>query len=263
MPLEIRQVGSLIDFLTALLDDGTNLLWFRGQGCSRRSLLPSLLRCLPEVDAAYLLGVEQRLITRFRQRSLPYWPEGYPQEDWEHLFAMQHYGLPTRLLDWSQNALVAAYFASQHDVSRCECESGACRPTVWALDPVSLNRNNSRLEGYGDAIKVLATSDSAIEPWAPSVDSIPFAPWPIALYGTHNSPRIVAQQGTFTVSGKELIPLEQCPAVTSHVGVLTKFVLLCSHAEIADGLRRLGTSQAAVFPDLSGVSADIMVEELG
>ena len=33
------------------------------------------------------------------ERSLPFWAAGYPQGKWEHLFSMQHHGIPTRLLD--------------------------------------------------------------------------------------------------------------------------------------------------------------------
>ena len=206
---------------------------------------------------------EQRLITRFRQRSLPFWPEGYPQIDWDQLFAMQHFGIPTRLLDWTENAVVATYFASDHDQSRCECGTNSCKPTLWVLDPVQLNRLNSRLEGYGEAISVLATSDDAIEPWAPGTEDTRFAPWPIAIYGTHNSSRIVAQQGTFTVAGKEDKALDAVPAVADNHGVLEKILIDIEHPELMKELKILGVTRGTVFPDLTGLSDDITTAELG
>lgn len=263
MALDEQTVGSVSEFVSLLLADGGNeLRWFRGQGCHSRTLTPSLVRRMDPFSAAELLRVERRLITRFRQRSLPFWPEGYPQQDWEHLFAMQHHGLPTRLLDWSENALMGLYFAVDHDPGRCECGTASCRPTVWVLRPIQLNRHNSRLDGYGDSVSVLATSDPAIEPWAPGTDETRFAPWPIAMYGTHNSRRIVAQQGAFTAAGKEGTPLEEAPAVAENGGVLQKIEVAADTDEIRRELRLLGVSRATVYPDLVGVAADIADEEL-
>lgn len=263
MALETTDVADLSGLITQLLttvDDG--IRWFRGQGCELRPLVPSLIRKLVPYSAASLIAMESRLITRFRQRSLPFWPEGYPQTDWEHLFAMQHYGVPTRLLDWSESALMAAYFAADHDPARCECGRGACQPTLWVLDPIALNRRNSRLDGYGDAIAILATSDDAIESWAPGAEETRFAPWPVALYGTHNSDRIMAQQGTFTVWGKANDALESAPAVTDNAGVLKKIVLRTNHERVMRSLRLLGVSRAAVYRDLPSLSLDIAAMEL-
>ncbi|MEJ7714512.1 MAG: hypothetical protein WKF40_01910 [Thermoleophilaceae bacterium] len=106
------------------------------------------------------------------------------------------------------------------------------------LDPVSLNRRNSRLDGYGDA-SILATSDEAIDSWAPGTEETRFAPWPVALYGTHNSARIAAQQGTFTVAGKEAASLDQAPAVTENEGVLEKIVIEVPHHTLMQDLRTL------------------------
>src|SRR5450759_3207015 len=89
--------------------DPDRLLWFRGIQCDRFELLPKIMRDGKDIEQVF--EREIRLLTRFRQRSMAYWPAGYPQNDWEHLFAMQHYGLPTRLLDWSENVFVAAHFA--------------------------------------------------------------------------------------------------------------------------------------------------------
>lgn len=174
---------------------------------------------------------------------------------------MQHFGVPTRLLDWSESALVGTYFAADHDSSRCEC-GGTCEPTLWVLDPIRLNRLNPRLDGYGDAVRILATSDNALESWAPGTEDARFAPWPVAIYGTHNSARIVAQQGTFTVAGKTDASLEDSPAVRDNDGVLEKIRIKDTRERIMLNLRTLGLTRSAVFPDLAGLSHDITEAEM-
>lgn len=258
--LQHEAVDSVVALTQYVLDrPSRRLLWFRGQGCNHRALTTSLGRRLTSNDPSHLLKVERRLITRFRQRSLPLWPEGYPQQDWEHLFAMQHYGVPTRLLDWSESLLVATYFAADHDPTRCECGAGDCFPTIWLLDPVALNQRNSRLEGTG--LEILTTSDNAAQAWAPGVSEEQFAPWPMALHGTHNSGRIAAQLGTFIVWGKEPEPLEASSPVQQDDAVLSKVVLNVTHEELREELRLLGVRRSSVYPDLVGLAYDITEEE--
>jgi hypothetical protein len=237
--------------------------WFRGQGCDSYKLSPSLWRHLrpktgaTEVEPGQVLEMERRLLTRFRQRSLPYWPAGYPQTDWEHLFAMQHYGVPTRLLDWSTNLLMGVYFALDHEVSTCSCGTGNCKPTIWLLDPVLMNQTNKRLDGV--PVGVLATSDEDVAPWSPGVAETRFAPDPVAIHGTYNSDRIAAQSGAFTVGGKTVKPVDDLDLAQ---GVLCKITLESPRENIKKQLQLLGITKSAVYPGLAEAAYDITQEEI-
>ncbi len=121
-------------------------LWFRGLSKSSYECEPQLFRedeVVREaygvigpngVDHAKLQAVEQYLLSRFkvsaRQHvSLP----DSAMAEW--LSVLQHYKIPTRLLDWSKNALVALYFAVHKDDGK---HAARLSRSVWVLDPRAL-----------------------------------------------------------------------------------------------------------------------------
>ena len=60
------------------------------------------------------------------------------------MFFMQHYGVPTRLLDWTENPFVAIYFAlvSMEDIKNVDAAIWMCDPVAWnraALEHISFN----------------------------------------------------------------------------------------------------------------------------
>ena len=74
--------------------------WFRGHRCSDYKLIPSLFRGFTDPDGkdwTEIFGKESDLFWEFAARAREL--HGVIEEDWDILFAMQHYGTPTRLLD--------------------------------------------------------------------------------------------------------------------------------------------------------------------
>jgi FRG domain len=87
---------------------GSTENFFRGHEDSRFELTPSLLRKLPEGAWQYLPN-EDRLC---KELLIAHYDEFQrDQYCFDRLVRMQHYGLPTRLLDISGNPLVALFFA--------------------------------------------------------------------------------------------------------------------------------------------------------
>ena len=79
-------------------------LWYRGCGELKHKLTPSLYRHPTITAVKELIQLEAQIMTRFRERALPYL-ERSVAEDWDFLFLMQHYGVPTRLLDWTETLM--------------------------------------------------------------------------------------------------------------------------------------------------------------
>ncbi len=250
--IEANSITSLVKAVTGLratLEQG-RFLWFRGVDTGRHTLLPKLLR--DGKDSAAVFEREERLATRFRQRSIAYWPAGHPQNDWEHLFAMQHYGIPTRLLDWTENVFVAAYFALSS--APAKKKSGDC-PVVWTLDPVAWNRSMPGLSEHGPAVQVLTTADEFAEAYRPQTTRKRWRS-PVAIYGTHNSARIVAQRGTFVVWGDNTDSLE-----AHNKGHLRKIRLTGEREAMYQDLRFLGFTETMVYPELTYLATEISQAE--
>src|SRR5690349_4347107 len=87
---------------------GTVRLWYRGQANESWGLQPG------EYRPGAIINSDQ-IRSEFHLRALPLL-RYLPRSDWEWSFLMQHYGLPTRLLDWTTGSLLGLYFAVRSGV---------------------------------------------------------------------------------------------------------------------------------------------------
>ena len=120
-------ISSIISSLREYFDGSTDV-WFRGQPTFDCKLTPSIFR--QGKSFGYQFD-ESKMYEEFNRRYAE--QSGSHKDVYEWLTLMQHYGIPTRLLDWTTNLLVALYFSCNRDTE----EDGA----LFVFDPAILLRD--------------------------------------------------------------------------------------------------------------------------
>lgn len=218
------------------------LAWFRGVSDSKHRLYPSLLRPRNSISKSH----ERTLFEEFTDFD----EEGHAKRDsWERLVRMQHYGIPTRLLDWTEVFGVALYFALKP-----ADRSAPSSPSIWILNPFSLAQM-ARKNGEDKSIGVFHRENDAdyfdqflsrSEPTWPFEAPMPYRPPKL-------TPRIRAQKGFFTVHGTDSRPLD---AIFRDC---VRQVRLPPNAftEAEKFLQLAGIDSYSLFPDFEGFSRRI------
>src|SRR5208337_4831470 len=149
--------------------------------------------------------------------------------DWDWLAIAQHHGLATRLLDWTTNPLNAAYFAVREP------------------------RKKRAASAHGPAVIHAARF---VEPFKPSAETLleePLKSDSVAIFRPrYVVPRIVRQEGLFTVHGPPETPLESREGIVD----LEQIVIAEPYrTNLLAELARYGVNHASLFPDLDGLSS--------
>jgi hypothetical protein len=234
----ISQITDLLNASRQVLDVWRHP-WWRGQGQIDWKLQPKVHRIL--AHDIY----EANIIAKFMQLA----PSRHAQcpganDHAKWLFLAQHYGLPTRLLDWSESPLVALYFAVAND------ENDAKSGTLWALDPFGLNFS----------IKGKPIIASSADPDVVRLVDLAFThsseqtKEALAVFPDEVDIRLMVQFAGFTIHGSSQ-PLEKYAKVRIF---LRKFVIPArSKAQLRNELKALGIRQRSIFPDLYNLSQDL------
>ncbi|MDR9498432.1 MAG: FRG domain-containing protein [Hydrogenovibrio sp.] len=245
----IQSYMQIVQDLPGVWELNPSALWFRGVKESSYSLVPGC------VWRGINLEVEDSCVAEFliHYRSL----FQYSVQDPLELYAlMQHYGLPTRLLDWTSSPLIALYFALENE--------SATHNTVWVMSPVDLNKITVGLEV--NIVPKANIEHCFIKPWLPVMlrdggqDDVP--PYPFAIKHPLVNPRISAQKGCFTFHGNQKDGIEKYFQASGNE-CIAKLVLKTpsKRSEILQQLYSLGFKEDDIYRDLSSLTKRILREQ--
>lgn len=211
-----HRIQNFIDFHEIVEKYDARSVVYRGVKSVGFPLLPKIGRVVPPDSADSREQNEQEILRLFKERAFQYL-NFTPTSDWDWLAVGQQYGLPTRLLDWTDNPLVACFFAIDESTD----EDGV----IYAY------RDNSYI-----------SVDAHTDPFRyKSVGK--FIPG-------HFVQRITTQGGLFTIHPNPYEPFESQDMekiiVPSEI-----------QAELRDTLNKYGVNQFSLFPSLDGLAAHI------
>jgi hypothetical protein len=202
-----------------LVTETTKLRGFIFRGVKRaitHKLIPRAGRG-PTRDTRKVLRAEQHILKDFKRTALPF-IAFQPNNDWEWLALAQHHGLPTRLLDWTTNPLVAAYFA-------CTGSSEGEDSAVYAF------REGKFLDLTANQNPFVVKSAALVRP-------------------ATVAPRIAAQDGVFTVHPDPRV-------VFTHTTLKTLTISSSKRYQILRDISSNGINIEKLFPGLDGLCARI------
>ena len=115
-----KQIATFEDFHRAVEAYSGKTVIFRGVRSTEHKLVPKIGRYKKFKKSRDTVREERYMLRLFKEQAVSYMAT-IPDNNWEWLAIMQHHGMPTRLLDWTRNPLVAAYFAvrKEHDGDSC------------------------------------------------------------------------------------------------------------------------------------------------
>ena len=213
---------------------------FRGQADADNLLLPSLGRITSEGKS--IIEEERNMIEMARYKLPSVFRKDL--EPLELLALLQHHGIPTRLLDVSENALVGLYFAC-HDNELTRSKDG---------EVILFQTDDINVSNYPVANKIAACYQSN-EPVINDSDDILF------VYAPSYSLRQNIQRGRYILfsdtveDGKRMIH----PIGKNHHNILKRIIIPAKHKkQIRRDLRLLGVSKELLFLD----NTDMVCKEI-
>jgi hypothetical protein len=274
---KITSLGGFIDHVGKLRKNWKlsfhKELWFRGESEKYETCLrPELYRPrkhaeLRPIDA--LLEIETDLYKDFMRRAVQLAAEEKSDEywHWDSYFLMQHHLAPTRLLDWSDGALIALHFAVRNEPDGAKKDA-----IVYVLQPYKLR----------DELNALAKKKHIEEKWKAYVKSHPgkklsedewedcYLPAednedraklklpcaPLVLDMPHISRRVAAQRSQFIIFGTNPSWLSE---TLNKPDASIAEIVIAGHArdKVRSELRDTGVSESVIFPDLDGLGREM------
>ena len=252
--IRITKLEDLVPLLSdqpyrADLQRNRSLYVYRGMSNADFRMVTSLRRNCRELERT----LEPAILNNFAKYAVIEEPS-VAQSVWRQMFLGQHHGLPTRLLDWTQSALVALHFAVTEDnlenMEEHDCavwrmdirEVHALLPQKYRAVMAEHRASVFSMDMLGQAAENMAAYDRdmgenamvVVEP--PSIDA-----------------RIVNQYAFFSVIPMDMQDVEGFLERSTHNSV--KYIIDRSlRWRVRDMLDQLNMSERIVYPGLDGLS---------
>jgi hypothetical protein len=261
---EIIQVDSWDAFIVKLATRFRGEQWiFRGQRCARWMLQTRLERVFSTMQPSKYAAAESHVLRQFRRR-LHHYTSDVPLADdtIEWLALMQHYGAPTRLLDWTRSPYIGLYFAIEDCAPEVPC-------AVWALDRRALYRESMEVHaGLFDAIlnsPLQAVSDKNVFNEFVMRGQVLGV---LSVEPFRMNERITYQQGLFlvptSVQHSFLANLKRQtlgpPSATPYLRRIEITLSSRARLECLEQLRAMNIHRATLFPGMDGFAQSLSIE---
>jgi hypothetical protein len=216
-------------------------LWWRGQPIVGLPLKPKIFRNqnFPTTEYNYIQEFNRQAPIRYAS-----WPTARCHQ----LILMQHYGLPTRLLDWSQGLLIACYFAVNQNMQDQPA-------SLWALNPYVLNELHRPKESnplgriFPDTSgEIQGMVDLAFTPYnerAYDGDRV------LSMSGPELDLRMLVQWSIFTIHTSDKA-MEELPASEKFLSEI--IIPAEDRYPLRQAVKILGFSRSRLFPDLQSLA---------
>lgn len=146
---DVTSVGNLVTVIdeinaNVLTGDKRRVLWFRGVCDISYSLLPSIFR-RGSKDLSVYANQSNMMKNAYFRASHVSWLWNLPIE--QRMACLQHYGVPTNLLDFSLDPLTATHFALNPDnpEDKKKIDDGVYQPVIYVFDPTAFSIAIKRL----------------------------------------------------------------------------------------------------------------------
>ncbi len=264
--IQSKDIGSLQHFLGLVsadtndwTRDGFAKPWFRGvTDADRHTLLPSILR-------GDYVKHEFQLTKKFRLMAPGFGITPHTDRIDQWLFLMQHHRAPTRLLDWTESPLIAAFFATEKAAQTAHIENDAA---IYGIDPIGLNKAsdidhfpNTWVQGrVAQTIKfAFGTQNEEVLIDGHKV-GIRYLELPVSIYPSTVHSRISSQRSCFTLHGGDIRAFEaifEGKPLMEDKKLIKYRIPKVAVPGILRELSDLGISHGAVFPDLDGLAREL------
>lgn len=234
------RIEKLSEYISYIEELPVEFTLSRGQFCNY-PLLPGALRLDDSKKRKYSRRTIRNFLEQFKLNAYQYMQSPWDiKNEVEWMLHAQHYGIPTRLLDFTTSHITSILFAIEKSFQNDIKEDAV----VYFLNPIELNQKNKKQSAILN-IKDINNNEDDCD-------------GPVAINGRKLNTRINAQKGMFVLFQDSDEPLEK----TLDESILRKIEINQNEMmNILASLHSMGIGFTHIYPELDSVAKDILMEQ--